>query len=371
MNTSKHIPFFYSSLSLCLFYTTAIYAEPITQEPTVSDTVTNSLPHATPLNDTSHNMKQWIDSSQRSMSDSVHNIGEYLDQSLTKDEDEDEEKLTNRSYLRIRHRAIYSHRGKLENDFKVYFKLDLPHVKRDWKLILDSEPSDYDSLESKQRGIASGSKTKAGDTIGGFRLQDAQFGNWTSDFDIGIKIKLPLDPFTKASLSRVDNISQNWTTQFDQELFYYHSKGVGSLTQMSGFYALTPDHKNIFRTTTSAQYLQDGDKWELVQQLNIYQRATDKDLFEYSIGISADTNEIKEVTNYWISTEWKRRMYKHWLYLAARPQLEFPRDYNYRANLGIMIELEMFFSKNRKIDELGRYIPKPVKQRTIADHNSR
>ncbi|WP_235604194.1 hypothetical protein [Photobacterium kishitanii] len=369
MNTSKHIPFFYTSLSLCLFYTTAIYAEPVTQEPTVNDTVTNSLPHATPLNDTSHNMKQWIDSSQRSMSDSVHNIGEYLDQSLTKDEDE--EKLTNRSYLRIRHRAIYSHRGKLENDFKVYFKLDLPHVKRDWKLILDSEPSDYDSLESKQRGIASGSKTKAGDTIGGFRLQDAQFGNWTSDFDIGIKIKLPLDPFTKASLSRVDNISQNWTTQFDQELFYYHSKGLGSLTQMSGFYALTPDHKNIFRTTTSAQYLQDGDKWELVQQLNIYQRATDKDLFEYSIGISADTDEIKEVTNYWISTEWKRRMYKHWLYLAARPQLEFPRDYNYRANLGIMIELEIFFSKNRKIDELGRYIPKPVKQRTIADHNSR
>ena len=356
------------ALPLCIFYTTAIYAAPIIEnQPKKSDSVTNISPYADPLvvaptNDTSSNMKQWLDDSQQSMSDSVHNVGEYIDTSLAKDDDKT--KLTNNSYLRIRNRSIYSHRGQLKNEFKVYFKLDLPHVKRDWKLIIDSEPSDYDSLESKQRGIASGSKTQNGDTIGGFRLQDAQFGNWTSDFDIGIKLKLPLNPFTKVKLSRVDNISKNWTTQFDQELFYYHSKGLGSLTQMNGFYAITADQKNIFRTTTSAQYLQDDDKWELVQQLDIYQRATEKDLFEYSMGISADTDEIKEVSNYWISAEWKRRVYRHWLYLAARPQLEFPREYNYHANPSIMFEIEMFFSKNRQIDELGRYIPKPVKQRT-------
>ena len=366
MKTLKHTILSYFSLSLCCFYTTAINAASLTQNSSEkNNTVTNLLPQTAPTIDADtappHKMTLWIDSSQQSMTDSVHTVGEYIDQSLTKDEDE--AKLTNRSYLRIRQRSIYSHRGKLENDFKVYFKLDLPHVKRDWKLILDSEPSDYDSLESKQRGIASGSKTQNGNTVGGFRLQDAQFGNWSSDFDIGIKLKFPLDPFVKARLTRVDNVSESWTTQLEQELFYYHSKGFGSLSQLSGFYALTTDHKNIFRTTTSAQYLQDDDKWELVQQFNIYQRATERDLFEYSMGISADTDEMKEITNYWVSAEWKRRIYKHWLYLAARPQLEFPRDYNYHANLGIMIELEMFFSKNRKIDELKRYIPKPVKQR--------
>ena len=357
----------YLPLSLCLFYTATIYAAPTAQtlHSQSDDVTTPSLSPSTPTTiKTSRSMNEWVDDSQQSMSDSVHDIGEYLDTSLTKDEDE--EKLTNRSYLRIRNRSIFSHRDQLENDFKIYFKLDLPHVKRDWKLILDSEPSDYDSLESKQRGIASGSKTQTGDTVGGFRLQDAQFGNWTSDFDIGIKLKLPLDPFTKARISRVDNVSQNWTTQFDQEFFYYHSKGLGSLTQISGFYALTADQKDIFKTTTSAQYLQDDDKWELVQQFNIYQRMTEKDLIEYSMGISVDTDEIKEITNYWVSAEWKRRVYKNWLYLAARPQLEFPREHNYHANLGVMIELEMFFSKNRKIDELGRYIPKPVKQRKVT-----
>ncbi|WP_297483865.1 hypothetical protein [uncultured Photobacterium sp.] len=368
MKTLNHTTRSYLSLPLSLyfFYTTAVNADPLAQNSLdKSHTETSVLPQtiSTQSNDdnTPYKMKQWIDSYQQSMTDSVHTVGEYIDQSLTKDENEAE--LTNRSYLRIRQRSIYSYRGKLENDFKVYFKLDLPHVKRDWKLILDSEPSDYDSLESKQRGIASGSKTQSGDTVGGFRLQDTQFGNWSSDFDIGIKLKFPLDPFVKTRLTRVDNVSENWTTQLEQELFYYHSKGFGSLSQLSGFYALTPDHKNIFRTTTSAQYLQEDDKWELVQQFNVYQRATERDLFEYSMGISADTDEMKEITNYWVSAEWKRRIYKHWLYLAARPQLEFPRDYNYHANLGVMIELEMFFSKNRKIDELKRYIPKPVKLR--------
>ncbi|WP_236690677.1 hypothetical protein [Photobacterium angustum] len=90
-------------------------------------------------------MADWVDDSHQSLTDTVHDIGEYLDESLAKDEDEGA--LTNRSYLRIRNRLAYSYRGKLDNDFKVYFKLDLPHVKRDWKLIIDSEPGDFDSLK--------------------------------------------------------------------------------------------------------------------------------------------------------------------------------------------------------------------------------
>ncbi|PSV09178.1 hypothetical protein [Photobacterium leiognathi] len=300
----------------------------------------------------------WVDESHKSLTETVHNIGEYLDESLAKDEDESD--LVNRSYLRIRNRSIYSYRGKLDNEFKVYFKLDLPHVKRDWKLIIDSEPSDFDSLESKQRGITTGSKNTSGDTVGAFRLQDAHFGNWHSDFDIGIKLKLPLDPFTKVRLTRVDPISENWTSQIEQQFFYYHSKGLGSLSKLSGYYALDHEESKIFKTTTSAQYLKEDDKWELLQQFELFHRYNDKILFEYSTGVSADTGENKEITNYWVSASWNKRIYKHWLYLGVRPQLEFPREYNYHPNPGVMIELEMFFSKNRKIDRLGRYIPKPT-----------
>ncbi|KJG42783.1 hypothetical protein [Photobacterium angustum] len=323
-----------------------------------------SISQAEPVSDTStdpdnqSSMADWVDDSHQSLTDTVHDIGEYLDESLAKDEDEGA--LTNRSYLRIRNRLAYSYRGKLDNDFKVYFKLDLPHVKRDWKLIIDSEPGDFDSLENKQRGIATGNKTTSGDTVGAFRLQDAHFGNWNSDFDIGIKLKLPLDPFTKMRFTRVDPISENWTTQLEQQVFYYHSKGLGYLSALSGYYAINPEHSKIFKTTTSAQYLKEDDKWELLQQFELFHRYDDKNLFEYSTGISADTGENKEVTNYWVSAKWNKRIYKHWLYLGVRPQLEFPREYNYHANPGVMIELEMFFSKKRKIDRLGRYIPKPT-----------
>lgn len=139
------------------------------------NTVANSESPQTVSEQSADNVEQhnsfadWVDNSHQSLTETVHNIGEYLDESLAKDEDESD--LVNRSYLRIRNRSIYSYRGKLDNEFKVYFKLDLPHVKRDWKLIIDSEPSDFDSLESKQRGITTGSKNTSGDTVGAFRLQ--------------------------------------------------------------------------------------------------------------------------------------------------------------------------------------------------------
>lgn len=356
IKTHKLICTSFSLTFYCLCSGVNANADPISASITV-DSQPRVLLNAEPQN---QSVTQWVNGSQQSVSDSVHSIGEYLDTSLTKNEDK--QKLINRTYLRLRNRALYSHRGYFDNDFKIYFKLDLPHLKRDWKLILDSEPSDYDSLENKQRGIAPETSHHRGDTVGGFRLQDTQWGRWRADFDLGIKLKLPLDPFTKARVSRVDNFSTDWTSKIDQELFYYHSKGLGSLSELSFYYALTADEQNIFRTSTSAQYLQKKDKWELVQQVNLYQRLNKNNLLEHSMGISADTNANKKITNYWLSTEWKRCLYKDWLFLSARPQLDFPNDYDHHANLSIMFELEIFFSKNRDIDVLGRYIPKATTQ---------
>lgn len=304
----------------------------------------------------------WADETETYVADTVHDFSTYIDHSLAKEENEEE--LMNKSYVRIRYKPEYTHRGYFDSDFKISARIDLPHTKRDWKLILETDPDDYDSLESKQRALTpkSSSTTSGSDAIAGFRLQNAHWGEWKTHFDVGVKFKLPLDPFVRANLRRVDNLSENWTTQLKQELFYFDSKGLGSLTEFNFYYGNNNDPARIYKFSSSAQYLFDESGWELVNQIELFNRLNDHHLMEYSTGVSIDTNESDPLTNFWISASWRQKIYKDWLYLSITPQLDTPREFSHKLNPGVLIEIEAFFSKNHHVDRLNRYVPDPTRR---------
>ncbi len=298
-----------------------------------------------------------MDTTNAYLSELVLDFSEYIDHGLAKEEDE--EAIPNRSYIKITTSGKYSHRGYYESDERIAVRIDLPHTERDWKLTLETDPDDYDDLESKQRGIPSDNSSKNG-AFGGVRLQGEQISHWKTNFDIGVKLRFPIDPFTRAEIYRVGKLSENWTSGFKQEIFYFNSKGLGSLSELDFYYDVDEANGQIFKIGSSAQYLYDDDQWELLHQASYYDRIDEKNLMEYSLGVSLLPYEEKEVSNYWLSASWIHKLYKHWLFLTVTPQLEFPREFDYKFNPGVFIELEAFFSKNRKLDRLNRYIPSPT-----------
>lgn len=197
---------FWLSLPLCLIYSSANYAQPLSTEAEQDITI-----------------PEWVEVGQSTISEQVHDVSSYLDHSMAKDEDEEE--LINNSYLKIRLTPSYSYRDKFEFDTRASLKVDLPHTKQDWNLILETDPDDFDSLESKQRNTPTNGTSSFSEAVGGVRLQDLYFGSWKTNFDVGIKFRFPLDPFVRTDIRRVDALSDNWTSRFKQELFYYHSKG--------------------------------------------------------------------------------------------------------------------------------------------------
>jgi len=310
--------------------------------------------------DFSYEEDSWIDKAEAYFSESVHDFSTFLDQGLAKQDDEDA--LTNNSYLKLKYKTEYSHLGDFESNERVSIRIDLPHVKHNWNLILETEPEDYNSLESKQRGLPSSHSTKSVDgAIGGVRLQEEQLDNWRTNLDLGVKIKWPLDPFLRVDLHRVDDVSDRWTTQVKQELFYYHSIGSGLLTELNFYHGVTEDSSQILKASSSAQYIYEEDGWELLVQFTYYDRLNHDHLMEYSTGISIEPNKADEVSNSWVSASWRQKLYSNWLYLKLAPQIDAPRDFDYKINLGFRLELEAIFSKNRKIDRLNRYIPKSTR----------
>ncbi|MGF1760806.1 hypothetical protein L4D76_23355 [Photobacterium sagamiensis] len=346
---------------MCFTFTACLFCSGLAHSNTIFEPNINFISNSLDIEQTENQddsiLLSWLDESQYSVSDTINEYSTSVDHFIGKKEDE--EALTNRSYLRIRFRPRYTHREYFDFDPNIYLKLDLPHTKKNWKLILETDPDDYDSLENKQRGISENSDSGIGGAIGGVSLQDKQLGQWKVDFGVGLKIKLPLDPFTKANLQRIDALSENWTSRIFQEIFYYHTKGPGLLTSLDFYYAVNKEHSKIIKSSTSGQFLDSDNNWELVQQLEYYHRVNENNSIEYEIGVSVDTGGEEENTNYWISTAWKQRLYKDWLYLKISPDINFQNKFDYKANPGIMMELELFFAVNGDIDRLNKYIPQP------------
>ena len=130
------------------------------------------------LND-EDSFQDWVDETQDTISDTIYDYSSSLDHFMAKKDDE--LPMINRSYLRLKFEGGYSHREYLDADASVKLKIDLPHVEKNWKLILDTDPDDFDRLEDKQRGISSSSDNSLSGTTGGFQLQGQQLGRWRTN----------------------------------------------------------------------------------------------------------------------------------------------------------------------------------------------
>ncbi|WED20760.1 hypothetical protein L3Q72_08895 [Vibrio sp. JC009] len=305
--------------------------------------------------------ESWVDLTETYISDTVHDFSSFLDHHLAKDENE--EIITNRSYVKIDATSVYTHRDDYSSDGRIKARIHLPHIRKNWKLLLETEPDDYESLESKERDTAAKTANDSVDgAIAGVDLPQEQYKFWTSDLDIGIKIKLPFDPFIRGEIRRVEELSENWTGQFKQRVFHFHSIGSGTLSELSFYYAVNEDESDIITATSSAQYLHEDHSWELLQQFVYSDRLNDRHLLEHAIGLSANPDEDEKITNYWISTSWRQKLYKDWLYLYVTPEIEFPRTYDYKINPGVMLQVEAYFTKKRDINRLNRSIPKSTRR---------
>ncbi|WP_052730033.1 hypothetical protein [Photobacterium halotolerans] len=299
----------------------------------------------------------WLEDTQTSLSETIIDMSSNIDHFLSLDDDE--EPMINESYLRIRIQPNYSHREYFEFDSSVSLRMDLPHTEKNWKLIFETDPEDFESLEDKERGLVETTRTGNRGAIGGVRLESRQVGEWYADFDIGLKLRLPLDPFTRAHFRRVDKLGAGWTALLQQEVFYFHSRGPGSVTSADFYYAVDPTELTILRAGTSAQFLDDDNNWQFVNLAEIYDRVSSRNLFTYTIGVSANSRPDLAVENAWVAFSWQRRLHKNWLYMKLTPTINFQEEFDYKANPGLLAEIELYFTKNRQFNQLYRSIPRP------------
>ncbi|RLU02437.1 MAG: hypothetical protein D9N11_09250, partial [Ketobacter sp.] len=156
-------------------------------------------------------MDQGVDyllDSRRRISSAVSIMGERMDAYFAGEQYWEED---NDTYLRLRVSQKWIEGGKFEPELDYKFRLDLPGTKKRYRLVLTYQEDNEQTLE--QRELSSeraGPPAEQSLFAGLLRTLSDESGNWESKLSAGIKVKLPPDPFVRASGKRFISLGEHW-----------------------------------------------------------------------------------------------------------------------------------------------------------------
>jgi len=287
----------------------------------------------------------WLLNTQDIVSQAVQNTAVSIDRYIARDSFDELER--NDSYVRLRIVERLGESGRHDSEARVSAKIDLPSSKRKLKLVFDTDPDDFDSLEDKQRDIGIGtdiSDKKSENAAVGLALEELLLNNWKMNLGAGVRLRSALDPYGRARFSRYYKFNENWSSRFRETFFYYDSKSWGADSEIDLYRPL--DNDRLLHLSLAGQYLDSENNWEWVQGVSVNQRINRNNALEYQVGVSANSNPTLRVSNYWIRSKWQHRLYKDWLYFNVTPEVTFPRGESFSASFQVNLELELFFSRD-------------------------
>jgi len=288
---------------------------------------------------------QWIEETQQYVSQTVQNTAVNIDRYIARDSFD--ELAVNESYVRLRLLQHMGQAGQQTTETRFSGKIDLPNSKRKVKLIFDTDPDDFDSLEQKQRDVGVGSelfdKSRSEAAVGLAVERDLEH-DWKMSLGGGVRLRSALDPYTRLRFTRRGKWTEHWSARIRETLFYYDSKSWGAETELDLYRPL--DNDRLLHLALGGKYLDSDDNWEWIHGMSVNRRLDRNNAVEYQVGVSANSKPSTRVSNYWLRGKWQHRLYQNWLYLSVVPEVSFPRDRHFSASYQLTAELEMYFSKD-------------------------
>ena len=222
----------------------------------------------------------------------------------------------NTSYVSVQWTNTYSHLNYYKTRVKVRGRLDLPGTKERFNLFFDTDPEEHDSLSS--RVLRSHRASEKEDSVLGIGLKNKS-SSFKVRHGIGLSSGDPIDIFYRFKLNYDTQINDHWESYFSQYIWHYHQKSWGERTQ-SQFTFKANEFWEI-STTSQAQYEHRYKNFEFAQIFSLHRYVSDSQNLQYNIGALATDKPNFNITDYFLSFDYRQKIYKDWLYMSVVPEL--------------------------------------------------
>ncbi len=279
------------------------------------------------------NAWRWLEARRDGVSKNVSVIGRNLDDWLA---GEGIGERSNESYMRLRINQRVGRFNTYHGNIRVGGSIDLPRATERWKLIFESENTERDSLRDQRlNNVSTASFT------GGFRYEHPERNGWRFNHDVGMRAKIPLDPFYRFRVRYGVDLSDDWYAGFSTRIFYYNNEGWGQDTRV--FFTRILTDKLNFRVESEVNYEHDERLTEFSQSVALYQTLGERETLTYEIGLIGQNQPVATVDNYFAQMVYRKAIYEDWLVLELVPQLLAEHENDWQPDPRVQMNLEIYF----------------------------
>jgi hypothetical protein len=244
---------------------------------------------------------------------------------------------------RIRIRSLFSMRERAISDQTNQYRINLklPHLEDKFRFEFDqNSDSKKTGKKKKSQPITSG---PVSDMEERERLKRNKiYEGWIFNSDIGVSAAIPPRLTTRARI-RKNFITGTLIHRFVEQLTYRTDQsGLVEETRVDSDHIFNSDL--IFRFINQKLWAIQNEDFVTNHGPTLLHRLTDNDAFNYGATLQTviiDGNWY--VNNYRLSLNYRRNVYKQWVYLDVIPGLDFPKTWSFRRTPFITFQLEMLF----------------------------
>lgn len=204
----------------------------------------------------------------------------------------------------------------------------------DSRAAVDSIPSNFNDVEDDSFLVGLGYRRGKGIERG-------------FDFSVGVKVRLPPEPFVKTSYRRAWDLSASTLVRIKPLVYWRYDEGLGTSLSLGVDQLLT--NRMMLRWSNSGNVSQDreveGLEW--VSRLSLFQQLNNRRALTYGLLIRGETRSEVPLRNYGFEFRYRQRILKKkWLFLELLSSATWPKEFideQRDLNLGAGIGLEMYF----------------------------
>jgi hypothetical protein len=166
------------------------------------------------------------------------------------------------------------------------------------------------------------------------------------DFDAGVRIAEPLDPYARASYRFTRPIGEHDLIRFREMLFWQEREGFGTTALIEWNHVF--DSRNLLRWTTSGTFSENSIGMRWYSDAYLYHLVNTDRAFAYQVLATGSTRSEVPLTDYGFAVIYRQRVWRKWLVLEVRSGIDWPRYFlgeERKANPNGALVFEMRFGR--------------------------
>lgn len=280
-----------------------------------------------------------LDRHKEAVDSRVQRASQWVD-SFFNDPDYEAEVAT--TQIRIRPELYYRKEQHLKPRLRASVKLSLPNLGHRVSLFAGNGPREDDRDEGTD-------DTKEKSVIG-LQFFGKELKNWHFSFTAGLKFNSAAF-FTGPRLRYANDLTEKDSYRFTQEMLWQTDNNWHVRSRLDFNHIFNDDY--LFRQTVDGLWRQERRNKEGYRtRVSSYltQRLDERAGLQYEFTTILHQQPHNHVDRYTLALRFRRQTARDWLYYEIVPEIAWEDRYNFKANPGIHLRLELFYGTPSEYD---------------------